>query len=57
MLISKKLMVKNKENFQNFTQAVITGPNTLKGVESDQSTSRSMTWSVNEALVTELEPR
>lgn len=35
----------------------ITGPNTLKGVESDQSTSKSMTWSVNEALVTEIEPR
>ena len=28
-----------------------------KGLESDQSTSKSMPWSVNEASVTELDPR
>ncbi|KAF7121194.1 hypothetical protein RHSIM_Rhsim13G0159900 [Rhododendron simsii] len=34
-----------------------TGANTLQGLESDQSTSKSMPWSVNEASITELEPR
>ncbi|KAK9265383.1 hypothetical protein L1049_007345 [Liquidambar formosana] len=29
----------------------------MKGLESDQSTSKSMPWSVNEASITELEPR
>ncbi|XP_058197635.1 cysteine-rich receptor-like protein kinase 10 isoform X1 [Rhododendron vialii] len=33
------------------------GANTLQGLESDQSTSKSMPFSVNEASITELEPR
>ncbi|KAI8525205.1 hypothetical protein RHMOL_Rhmol13G0211300 [Rhododendron molle] len=34
-----------------------TGPNTHQGLESDQSTSKSMPYSMNEASITELEPR
>ncbi|KAF7120827.1 hypothetical protein RHSIM_Rhsim13G0161400 [Rhododendron simsii] len=30
---------------------------TVKSLESDQSTSKSMHWSVNEASITELDPR
>jgi serine/threonine protein kinase len=35
----------------------VTGSNILKDLESDQSTSKSLQWSVNEASITELGPR
>ncbi|KAE9461717.1 hypothetical protein C3L33_06377, partial [Rhododendron williamsianum] len=34
-----------------------TRSNTIKSLESDQSTSKSMQWSVNEASISELDPR